>query len=367
MSELFDESPRTLGTKDDPKLQTGAWKMVKPLGKGSSVMLARHAETGQMTAVKIVSKSLPLTPTDSLDHPASEAEYKEPSLQREMIVMDLIEDPNVMHGPNERSSPRFSSSKPLKRGRACLNCRFLKIKCDGAHPPCGSCERQTRLASTPMVPQDHVRWARALEDAISRLEARLKELEIPYESSSVASLRTKLRELTSASLAQTDTSVHLNPSPPMPDTPSTSCPNTSPACRDCFTTFRHVTHPENSRLERENAMGESIQNQNEYRATAPSASYHSDTIHTNSHNTNTTTNSHSHNVHITNVHHHHNKPRRWSVTTFVHQIATVCVPVFWYPYSGWHHVPHSSFGSWVNGWWGSTWAAWPRWGWHWGV
>ena len=49
-----------------------------------------------MAAVKIVSKSFLLSFTESLDHAASEAEYKELSLQREIIVMKLIEHPNVM-------------------------------------------------------------------------------------------------------------------------------------------------------------------------------------------------------------------------------------------------------------------------------
>ncbi|KAK7019632.1 hypothetical protein R3P38DRAFT_2975538 [Favolaschia claudopus] len=30
---------------------------------------------------------------------------------------------------------------PLKRGKACLNCRHLKIRCDGVHPICGPCIR----------------------------------------------------------------------------------------------------------------------------------------------------------------------------------------------------------------------------------
>ncbi|KAL0570995.1 serine/threonine-protein kinase gin4 [Marasmius crinis-equi] len=93
----FDEPPRIPGKKDDPK-QIGAWKMGRTIGKGSSgrVKLARHAKTGQMAAVKIVSKSFLYSHTESLDELASEAEYKELSLQREIIVMKLIEHPNVM-------------------------------------------------------------------------------------------------------------------------------------------------------------------------------------------------------------------------------------------------------------------------------
>ncbi|KAK1225059.1 hypothetical protein PQX77_012006 [Marasmius sp. AFHP31] len=131
-----------------------------------------------------------------------------------------------------------------------------------------------------------------------------------------------------------------------------------------------LSHPpiQNSKLQPENNKSKSIQNQHEHRDT-PSEIYHNETIHTNSHNTTTTTNSNSHNVNITNVHHHHYhepKQRRWSITKFVHQIVTVCVPVFWYPHSSMHHVPHSSFGG-VNGWWEWIWTqcGW-QWGWRWG-
>ncbi|KAJ8095175.1 hypothetical protein PM082_010397 [Marasmius tenuissimus] len=137
------------------------------------------------------------------------------------------------------------------------------------------------------------------------------------------------------------------------------------------TTNSHPAHPEKPRLqpEPENVISESIQNQPKHRDT-PSEIHLNETIHTNSHNTTTTTNSNSHNVNnITNVHHHHYhepKQRRWSITTFVHQIVTVCVPVFWYPHSSSYHAPQSSCGG-VNGWWEWIWTqcGW-QWGWRWG-
>ncbi|KAK1225061.1 hypothetical protein PQX77_012008 [Marasmius sp. AFHP31] len=201
--------------------------------------------------------------------------------------------------------------------------------------------------------------------------------ENPDDSPSVALHRTKLQdkitELTSTiRLAQAEKSVHSNPSPPMPDTPSLSYPNTPFACRDCSTTssssfFQYATRPENSRPEPENERSESIQTQHEHRDT-PSEIYHNETLHTDSHNTTTTTNANSHNVNITNVHHHHHEPkqRRWSITKFVHQITTIFVPVFWYPHSITHHVPHWSFGG-VNGWWEWIWThcGWQC-GWRWG-
>ncbi|KAK7008310.1 Zn(2)-C6 fungal-type domain-containing protein [Favolaschia claudopus] len=41
----------------------------------------------------------------------------------------------------KRFRPPKPRTQPLKRGRACLNCRHLKIRCDGMRPVCGNCMR----------------------------------------------------------------------------------------------------------------------------------------------------------------------------------------------------------------------------------
>ncbi|KAE9388036.1 hypothetical protein BT96DRAFT_449521 [Gymnopus androsaceus JB14] len=74
-----------------------------------------------------------------------------------------------------QSAPESRFSRPLKRGGACLTCRRLKIRCDGARP-CGSCQRK---------PKDDPSRTRAIEDKISRLEARIREYGCP-DSPSVA-------------------------------------------------------------------------------------------------------------------------------------------------------------------------------------
>ncbi|KAJ7444248.1 hypothetical protein B0H11DRAFT_284953 [Mycena galericulata] len=87
----------------------------------------------------------------------------------------------------------------LKRGAACLNCRFLKIKCDG-RTPCNRCrgrsndgceyQHGSQVPSTKTQDQRVPRASRtkALQDTIARLEARLRELEHPEDSASVVTL-----------------------------------------------------------------------------------------------------------------------------------------------------------------------------------
>ncbi|KIL69476.1 hypothetical protein M378DRAFT_69704 [Amanita muscaria Koide BX008] len=77
--------------KNDPK-RVGPWKIGRTIGKGSSgrVRIARHSKTGQHAAVKIVSKNV------SLDRLADEIEHKQLALQREIVVMKLINHPNIM-------------------------------------------------------------------------------------------------------------------------------------------------------------------------------------------------------------------------------------------------------------------------------
>ncbi|KAJ7577614.1 hypothetical protein C8J56DRAFT_1112945 [Mycena floridula] len=71
------------------------------------------------------------------------------------------------------------STKPLKRGKACLTCRFLKIKCDGARPICGPCETHPKDDPCEFTDGPGRSRTRLLEATITRLEERIRELEQP--------------------------------------------------------------------------------------------------------------------------------------------------------------------------------------------
>ncbi|KAF8176138.1 hypothetical protein K438DRAFT_1770675 [Mycena galopus ATCC 62051] len=55
---------------------------------------------------------------------------------------------------SEKTSPK-PRTEPLQRGKACLNCRHLKIRCDGVRPVCGPCTR---------VPKDDGSQVKELEN-----------------------------------------------------------------------------------------------------------------------------------------------------------------------------------------------------------
>ncbi|KAF8216401.1 kinase-like domain-containing protein [Mycena galopus ATCC 62051] len=87
---------RNIGA-DDPK-RIGLWKIGRTIGTGSSgrVRVARNSKTGQYAAIKIVSKTF-LDSTKSLNHLADDdAEHSQLSLEREIVVMKLIDHPNIM-------------------------------------------------------------------------------------------------------------------------------------------------------------------------------------------------------------------------------------------------------------------------------
>ncbi|KAJ7449622.1 Pkinase-domain-containing protein [Mycena latifolia] len=86
---------RNLGA-DDPK-RIGMWKIGRTIGTGSSgrVRIARNSKTGQYAAIKIVSKTS-LDSTRSLNHLGDDAEHSQLSLEREIVVMKLIDHPNIM-------------------------------------------------------------------------------------------------------------------------------------------------------------------------------------------------------------------------------------------------------------------------------
>ncbi|ESK89750.1 hypothetical protein Moror_16851 [Moniliophthora roreri MCA 2997] len=65
--------------------------------------------------------------------------------------------------------------KHLRRGKACLNCRFLKIKCDGVKPTCGPCIRVPK--DDPCEFTDGPSRTVMLQENIARLQARVRELE----------------------------------------------------------------------------------------------------------------------------------------------------------------------------------------------
>ncbi|KAK0457711.1 Pkinase-domain-containing protein [Desarmillaria tabescens] len=95
MSSL--DSPIFSRVADDPKM-IGCWKLGRTIGKGSSgrVKLARHSKTGQMAAVKIIRKSFLFSRRESLDNAEEEAARIEQALQREIVIMKLVDHPNIM-------------------------------------------------------------------------------------------------------------------------------------------------------------------------------------------------------------------------------------------------------------------------------
>ncbi|KAL1745531.1 hypothetical protein HDZ31DRAFT_36200 [Schizophyllum fasciatum] len=84
---------------------------------------------------------------------------------------------------NGASSSRGAGAriKPLKRGKACMNCRFLKIKCDGARPVCGPCLKHPKDDECEYDGPGRSR-TKALEEQVHRLETRIQELENPGET-----------------------------------------------------------------------------------------------------------------------------------------------------------------------------------------
>ena len=58
--------------------------------------LARHTKTGQYAAVKIVSKTALLNSRISLRDLGAEAERIMHGIEREIVIMKLIEHPNVL-------------------------------------------------------------------------------------------------------------------------------------------------------------------------------------------------------------------------------------------------------------------------------
>ncbi|KAF9483268.1 hypothetical protein BDN70DRAFT_873958 [Pholiota conissans] len=92
-----------------------------------------------------------------------------------------------------------SSSKPsderaggtpgyLPRGGACVSCRRRKMKCDGKRPICSQCDRAGRAEDCEYTTGQERSTVQILEENISRLEARIQELQNPDVASTSVTL-----------------------------------------------------------------------------------------------------------------------------------------------------------------------------------
>ncbi|KAJ7906197.1 hypothetical protein B0H13DRAFT_1619620 [Mycena leptocephala] len=80
------------------------------------------------------------------------------------------------------ASSRDPKSNTLPRGQACFSCRRRKMRCDGAHPICGQCERGNRPDDCEYTHGQKRARAEMLQESISRVESRIFELENPHRS-----------------------------------------------------------------------------------------------------------------------------------------------------------------------------------------
>ncbi|KXN90893.1 hypothetical protein AN958_03423 [Leucoagaricus sp. SymC.cos] len=69
----------------------------------------------------------------------------------------------------------------LKKGRACINCRRRKMKCDGVQPICGSCLRTDKAEDCEYITGSERSTTQKLEEEIQRLQTRLRDLQTPIE------------------------------------------------------------------------------------------------------------------------------------------------------------------------------------------
>ncbi|KAJ3984589.1 Zn(2)-Cys(6) binuclear cluster domain-containing protein [Lentinula detonsa] len=83
------------------------------------------------------------------------------------------------------SSKLTNSPYSLQRGKACSNCRKRKIKCDGLRPTCTQCLKSARPGDACEYADSGRTRTQMLEDNISRLEARIRELEEPNDEDAV--------------------------------------------------------------------------------------------------------------------------------------------------------------------------------------
>ncbi|KAK0227711.1 hypothetical protein IW262DRAFT_551926 [Armillaria fumosa] len=106
-----------------------------------------------------------------------------------------------------------SHNPALQRGRACVHCRRRKMRCDGVRPVCGPCDRARRPDDCQYTDNQGRSRMEILEESISRVRARIKELENPESSESPVRLHSPY---TQTSTTNTRPSRVSTPSPLAP-------------------------------------------------------------------------------------------------------------------------------------------------------
>ncbi|KAG2141400.1 uncharacterized protein EDB93DRAFT_1252543 [Suillus bovinus] len=76
----------------------------------------------------------------------------------------------------------------LQRGKACIACRRRKVKCDGTRPTCSQCVRGNRPDDCEYTDGQGRSRTNMLEQEISRLQARIQELEHPENTTPAVAL-----------------------------------------------------------------------------------------------------------------------------------------------------------------------------------
>ncbi|KAJ7258415.1 hypothetical protein B0H12DRAFT_443877 [Mycena haematopus] len=105
----------------------------------------------------------------------------------------------------------MGSLVPLQKGRACINCRRRKIKCDGIKPMCGPCSRYSVAFGDCEYTENGPSSGQILEEQISILQSRIEELEKPKGKGLALSVPSGSRGYL-ASTSQMSASTQISPS-----------------------------------------------------------------------------------------------------------------------------------------------------------
>ncbi|GAB1518284.1 serine/threonine-protein kinase gin4 [Rhizoctonia solani] len=99
---MSDDSDQSSTRETDQRalklINVGPWRLGKVIGRGSSglVRVATHKINGQMAAVKIMSTEAIFNSRMSVDGDPEQAERIIQSIEREIVIMKLLEHPNIL-------------------------------------------------------------------------------------------------------------------------------------------------------------------------------------------------------------------------------------------------------------------------------
>lgn len=156
----------------------GPSRRTKPTNNSSSSSTAVNGANARAATATVVASASSIPVAYPPTPPSQEDEEYDLDGVEELSTRSQSTSTQNYSNHNRRSNGgSMSGAYPLQRGSACLSCRKRKLKCSGSRPVCEQCSKANRAADCEFDDGKAKTRTQLLQEKISMLESRVRELE----------------------------------------------------------------------------------------------------------------------------------------------------------------------------------------------